>query len=40
MLVPSYLASDASNSWLKLDAKGKPVYRGLQSFAFRVHIPH
>ena len=37
--VPSYLLSDADDAILKLDAKGKPVYRGDQEFTFRVNIP-
>ena len=37
--VPSFLASDAPDSLLKLDAKGKPVYRGLQKFKFRINVP-
>jgi len=39
MEVPSYLESDDPDSWLKLDAEGKPVYRAMQKFPFLVHIP-
>lgn len=38
-MVPSFLASDDDDSWLKLDAQGKPVYRGMQKFFFYLHIP-
>jgi len=37
--VPSFLESDHPDAWLKLDAGGKPVYRGLQKFKFQIHIP-
>ncbi|MCC6748053.1 MAG: hypothetical protein IT371_10370 [Deltaproteobacteria bacterium] len=37
--VPSYLASDDPEAWLKLDAKGWPSYRGAQRFGFRLHLP-
>jgi hypothetical protein len=39
MEVPSYLESDDRDSWLKLDGKGRPVYRGMQKFPFYVRIP-
>jgi len=39
MTVPSFLVSDAGDAMLKLDAKGKPVYRGDQQFEFRINIP-
>jgi hypothetical protein len=37
--VPSFFASDDPDSLLKLDAKGKPVYRGMQKFKFRINVP-
>ncbi len=37
--VPSFLASDDPDSLLKLDAKGKPVYRAAQKFKFRINVP-
>jgi hypothetical protein len=39
MSVPSYLESDDPDSWLKLDERGRPVFRGMQMFPFWVHIP-
>lgn len=39
MLVPSFLESDDPDSWLKLDERGRPVFRGMQKFPFWVHIP-
>jgi hypothetical protein len=39
MSVPSYLESDSRDSRLKLDAAGKPVLRGQQSFPFTINIP-
>jgi hypothetical protein len=39
MEVPSYLASDDRDAWLKLDAQGRPVYRGAQKFPFYARIP-
>lgn len=37
--VPSFLESDSADAWLKLDALGRPQFRGAQSFAFRINIP-
>jgi hypothetical protein len=37
--VPSFLASDDPDAWLKLDADGKPVYRAPQKFPFTVNVP-
>jgi hypothetical protein len=37
--VPSYLVDDGPDAVFELDAAGKPKYRGMQSFEFRVHIP-
>jgi hypothetical protein len=37
--VPSFLADDGPDATFELDASGKPTYRGLQDFAFRVHVP-
>ncbi len=37
--VPSFLASEASDAWLNLDAQGKPVYRAPQKFPFTLQIP-
>jgi hypothetical protein len=39
MSVPSYLESDSRDARLKLDAAGKPVYRGQQKFPFVINIP-
>ena len=39
MEVPSFLASDADDAWLKVDGDGRPVYRGMQKAPFHVHIP-
>lgn len=37
--VPSYLKDDGPDAIFELDGAGKPKYRGMQSFEFRVHIP-
>ncbi|PIE19009.1 MAG: hypothetical protein CSA65_03600 [Proteobacteria bacterium] len=37
--VPSYLKDDGPDAVFDLDAEGKPRYRGMQPFEFRVHIP-
>lgn len=37
--VPSYLKDDGPDAIFELDGEGKPKYRGMQSFEFRVHIP-
>ena len=37
--VPSFLVDDSDDAKLKLDADGKAVYRGMQAFEFRMHVP-
>lgn len=37
--VPSFLAGEGDDDIFTLDADGKPKYRALQSFEFRVHVP-